>query len=1356
MESVQSTAVPDLGEPLRLRPRAHPFLALPAAALAVVGLMPAAAPALAAEAIPKPSPEPSVQSVPPAGVGNPGKRLGTGWKASKDRAVTSAADTDGLKILVADSAKAYVWMTAASLSEPTMPADTWIGNQCVMDADHIAAVYAPRSFTNKPDLMQGGAFAAIVNTATGHVVKLPFTASLAYFDPSCNTVTHTAAFTAFRDMNVPSKTKTRVVTVDTAGRTIGSAVTPGEITSAVPVEDGAIGGRGHALVHIDKAGRTKTLATTDSVPFDIRPTASGHVAFLDHQNESAAHAKLWQGQGKPSVIVSGKLGNFNLRQGVEGRVFLTGEPSASDLKDTGVTRIDAPVNTDISTLGRLAVDTVLTPGVRRGLTRVKDAGQNFTKSSPGPEGITEGAPETMVGQAPTTVTSTATTTQAKLTQSVAELTAAGASVSVSPALTGTSNSPRIKADPRAHDPVDTDRWCSVPRNDVNSQALQPTPNQVEWAVDMAVRGELRSNRITQGGWRNQIGLGTIDPQGLFPRPSLTGGGRIPANVLLGVMAQESNLWQSEPGVVPGQMGSPLAAYAGFYGHKGDDPSAYWKINWAKSDCGYGVGQVTDGMRLAGHEKEGETALPVATQRAVALDYSVNVAASLYILADKWNEVHQSAQTITVNNDDSARPENWFAALWNYNLGFNPRSAQSTNGNWGLGWYNNPANPMYPPSRSAFMNTDIDPLASKNAAHPQDWPYEEKVLGWSAWSMDTGYSYATSGRQDWPGESGFSSAGFRPAYWNGTADPYNVPGSAKYNRAHATPSRDTFCNTKNNCNSARPPDCPDAACYAQYWWHESNATWKSDCATSCGFENIKYQTLSAEPGRGTRLQYGAPVCTNDGVPAGALVVNSVPDSTNTYSSCGTTGTDEGSFEFTFNSDGSVGPGLGQYEAKGDLSQVGGGYGGHFWYAHTRNAAHLGGDNGVLTVKGTWTLGQNLNSWARVFVHLPDTGAHTQQAHYTIHGVAGGDRERYLNTHYGANTWVELGVYHFTGTPKVELTNTTDDGTADDDVAYTSVAFQKLPGKPQDMVVAMETPTPQRGLRELLPRQRPRSREDDLERLPAQPERMAAEGDSPQPVADRRDTRGRLLRKSRFPVRRLFGSQDMAGGVGQSTGRQQQRSLGLRRELPREVADRLGSAQPDTTLVMLTIGGNDAQFDKKIQACVMSGCPSEASMKTDVDNAIANTGTLLSEIHSAAPNATISLMGYPLLFSRTQACSTLVSASQRVILNNMAQYFEHEQSELATSMAAQGVRYRSPQSAFEGKRICDTPEGINGVVAGPNGDGDFHHEDARTPFCWWFWGDNCLSRESYHPNKTGTSAYAQAFVILGPASLGRENP
>jgi hypothetical protein len=826
-------------------------------------------------------------------------------------------------------------------------------------------------------------------------------------------------------------------------------------------------------------------------------------------------------------------------------------------------------------------------------------------------------------------------------------------------------------------------------------------------------------------------MGTVDPQGMFPAPALKGGGRIPAQVLLGVLAQESNLWQAEGGAIPGQMGNPQAAIAGFYGHKGETSEAYWKINWNLSDCGYGVGQVTDGMRLAGLEKPDETSLPPAKQKAVALDYAVNIAASMYILADKWNQVHTAGQTITVNNDDPSKPENWFAALWNYNLGFNENKGDGKP--WGLGWYNNPANPVYPPSRHPFMS---DP---RDAAKPQNWPYQEKVMGWSAWSMDTGYSYATDGRQDWPGESGFSSAGFRPAWWIN-------PGQ----RDQVKPPLDAFCNTTNNCNSANPPDCPDAACYEKYWWRGSNVTWKKNCSTDCGNESIKYVTLREEPGRGTRLKYGTPEC--GAAPSGALIVESVPDNVDTYSSCGSSGTDAGNFQFTFHPNpAATGPGLGPYEAKGDLHQIGGGHGGHFWYTHTRDTAHLGGPKARMTIDGTWTLGRSVE-WARVFAHMPDTGAHTQQAHYVIKGVAGGDRHRYVNTHYSKNTWVELGVYRFTGTPRVELTNTTDDGTADEDIAWDAVAFQPLSGKPKHMVVAMgDSYTSGEGAGAYSPesdRDHGKSTWNACRRSPnAWPRKVTLPGQTKSVGA---------LADSFDPALGFQFTACSGAKTGQMTEGNPPNGWGLDGNFHEKTQIDSGVLSVDTTLVMLTIGGNDARFDNKIQTCVERGCPSEASMKADIDNAVAETRTVLEQIHAHAPNATISLMGYPLLFSRTVQCSTLVSASQRVILNDMAKYFEDEQRELALSMNADNVRYRSPQSAFEGKRICDSPEGINGVVAGPNGDGDFHHGDKNTQLCWWFTGDTCLSRESYHPNKTGTSAYAQAFMTAGPtAAVTRED-
>ncbi|MFF4501593.1 Tat pathway signal protein [Streptomyces sp. NPDC001401] len=958
--------------------------------------------------------------------------------------MTTAADSDGLHLLVADSKNAYAWKTVTVLSEPQLPADTWIGNSCVMDDHHAAIAYAPRTFTNKPDLMMGGAFTAIVNLDDGSVTKLPFTASLAYFDPTCNPATHTAVFTALRD------TKTRLVTVNAKGATVADTTANGEITSAVPTKDGVIAAAGNRLVHVDRKGKTAKLIATKHAPYGIRVSGDGTVSYIDRTGNTDANVQTYT-HGKKTTVASGRLTAMNLRQGIDGTVYLAGKASrGKDFAASGIKALDVSPDADLSTRGRMAIDPVVSPAVQAGIDNITDAGRGFTKTA-----TREPAAQTTPGRIShaLTITGTVPGTGKHTKQKVAEpgTTAGGGP---SPALTGSSKpqtstmsllTTSTDSTSIEHDPVDPDRWCSVPRNDVDTQALQPTPNQVEWAVDMAIRGNLHSGYLTQGGWRSQTGISTIDPQGLFPVPQLnTGSGqRIPAQVELGILAQESNLWQAESGAIPGQMGNPLAAVDGFYGHQtGGSLASFWTINWNLSDCGYGVGQVTDGMRKAGYAKDGETLLDPNIQRAVAIDYATNIAASLHILADKWNEVHESGQTIAVNNDDPSKPENWFTAVWNYNLGFNKKADAGTNGNWGLGWYNNPANPVYPASRLAFMNTDLDPLAAKDAAQPQKWPYEEKVMGWSAWSIDTGHSYATSGRQDWPGESGFSSAGFRPAYWNGTTGTVIDPASAKYRRAHVSPPLDTFCNTKNNCDTANPPNCPNAACYTQYWWNASNATWKSDCATSCGFENIKYQTLINEPGRGNRLQYGTPVCS--GAPSGAKVVESVPAGTNTWSNCGTTTTD-GSFQFTFYPDPyATGPGFGQYDAKADLHQIGGGYQGHFWYAHTRNTDHLGGDGGRMTVLGDWKFGSAIDGGqGKVYVHIPDTGANTTDATYQVVTKYGTYDKTVSQDANESNSWVSLGGYRFGDTPpEVKLSNTTGDGTGDDDIAWDAVAV--VPG------------------------------------------------------------------------------------------------------------------------------------------------------------------------------------------------------------------------------------------------------------------------------------------------------------------------
>ena len=80
--------------------------------------------------------------------------LGEGYKKSTDTAFTTSGDGTGFHLLVADEKDGYGWKTAATLSEPGFDTDTWIGNACVTESGRYAAVaYAPRTFTNKPELM---------------------------------------------------------------------------------------------------------------------------------------------------------------------------------------------------------------------------------------------------------------------------------------------------------------------------------------------------------------------------------------------------------------------------------------------------------------------------------------------------------------------------------------------------------------------------------------------------------------------------------------------------------------------------------------------------------------------------------------------------------------------------------------------------------------------------------------------------------------------------------------------------------------------------------------------------------------------------------------------------------------------------------------------------------------------------------------------------------------------------------------------------------------------------------------------------------------------------------------------------
>ncbi|MDF9872960.1 hypothetical protein OKW18_005098 [Streptomyces pratensis] len=711
--------------------------------------------------------------------------LGKSYTTSDDLAWSTSGDATGFHLLTAARADGYAWRTAATLAEPGFEADSWIGNVCVTGSGKRAVVaYAPRTFTNDQQLMSRGAFTAVVELATGKVTKLPFQASLAYFSPGCGT-DETAVFSQFAD-DRSARNETRVVRVDAAtGKAAEPLALAGQVTSAVPYGDDVVAADGNRLVRIDGKGARSTVALTRRIPFQLKADRDGGLVYLDRPAVSpsartkAAAAEdgavmrvdataVKSGKGAPSKLATGTLAKMDLTSSADGTVMVTGETrQAVSALPAAVRRpAGAPKDAHASTDGKVLVTAAGWSGDGKNPARAGDTGAERTamidlkdlgtgrtaalETRPG------GAPHQDAGQ--------------KLSPSLEGVgsTAAG------------KRSASLAAAGDPHNPVEAERTCAVARGDVRQQAFQPTPRQVEWAVDQAISNNLNKLVSRPANWKD-TGVGSYAPQQLFPLKSLTGGGQIPAQVMLGITAQESNMWQATRYAVPGVTANSLIGnyYGTKYNSDGQIPDP-WAIDWSESDCGYGITQVTDNMRAS------DTGWSSLQQKAVAVDYTANIAAGVNILIEKWNQTKAGGMTIA--NGDPKYLESWFFALWAYNSGFYPEADASKNkGKWGLGFTNNPANPLWKANRTPFLENASGTDDYSHAAHPQDWPYQEKVLGWAARPISALFK---------PGDM---QAGYRPAWWTTIGD-----------RTALKPPESLFCTSANECDPSKigPNDSND--------------------------------------------------------------------------------------------------------------------------------------------------------------------------------------------------------------------------------------------------------------------------------------------------------------------------------------------------------------------------------------------------------------------------------------------------------------------------------------------------------------------------------------------------------------------
>ncbi len=172
----------------------------------------------------------------------------------------------------------------------------------------------------------------------------------------------------------------------------------------------------------------------------------------------------------------------------------------------------------------------------------------------------------------------------------------------------------------------------------------------------------------------------------------------------------------------------------------------------------------------------------------------------------------------------------------------------------------------------------------------------------------------------------------------------------------------------------------------------------------------------------------------------------------------------------------------------------------------------------------------------------------------------------------------------------------------------------------------------------------------------------------------------------------------------------------------LSSQLGALSSATTLVSITVGGNDVGFSSVMETCVL--LPQSSCVRA-VQHAEALTASqlpgeldsVLNAIHAHAANARVVVLDYPELYDLSKSSSCIgLSTTDRTDLNRGADQLD---SQIQAAAARHGDVFADVRGVFGGHEICDSGSWLHSV--------------------------NFLDvSESYHPTAAGQSgAYLPVF-------------
>ncbi|MFD0684749.1 SGNH/GDSL hydrolase family protein [Actinomadura fibrosa] len=148
----------------------------------------------------------------------------------------------------------------------------------------------------------------------------------------------------------------------------------------------------------------------------------------------------------------------------------------------------------------------------------------------------------------------------------------------------------------------------------------------------------------------------------------------------------------------------------------------------------------------------------------------------------------------------------------------------------------------------------------------------------------------------------------------------------------------------------------------------------------------------------------------------------------------------------------------------------------------------------------------------------------------------------------------------------------------------------------------------------------------------------------------------------------------------------------------VADgQLGALDSSTTLVSITVGGNDAGFSSVMQTCVLN---SDSACLSAVDTAksyMVNTlpgrlDSVYAKIRAKAPSARVVVLGYPRLYKIVSVCVGL-SNTKRTALNGAADTLD---GTISSASGRAGFTFSDVRDEFGGHELCSGEDWLNSVT------------------------------------------------------------